>query len=163
MTGSETPRASVPGDASGARDTSVPGAAVRSEPAAVRSDAAVMRSTAAAAIRVSGASKVYGTGPDRHVALDGVDLSIERGRFVSIIGPSGCGKSTLLRLIAGLEEADAGEVNVFGVTPERATAAKMIGFVPQTPALRPWLSVLDNVRLPARINSAADRGRSLPD
>jgi NitT/TauT family transport system ATP-binding protein len=157
MTGSETPRASVPGDASGARDTSAPGAAVRS-------DAAVMRSTAAAAaIRVSGASKVYGTGPDRHVALDGVDLSIERGRFVSIIGPSGCGKSTLLRLIAGLEEADAGEVNVFGVTPERATAAKMIGFVPQTPALLPWLSVLDNVRLPARINSAADRRRSLPD
>ena len=81
-------------------------------------------------IAISKAVKIYGSGPDQHVALNGVDVSIERGQFVSIIGPSGCGKSTLLRLIAGLEEADAGDVSVFGVTPERACAAKMIGLVP---------------------------------
>jgi len=110
-------------------------------------------------IAISKAVKIYGSGPEQHVALNGVDVSIERGQFVSIIGPSGCGKSTLLRLIAGLEEADAGEVSVFGVTPERACAAKMIGLVPQTPALLPWLDVLGNVSLPAKINRGADRRR----
>jgi len=110
-------------------------------------------------IAISKAVKIYGSGPDQHVALNGVDVSIERGQFVSIIGPSGCGKSTLLRLIAGLEEADAGDVSVFGVTPERACAAKMIGLVPQTPALLPWLDVLGNVSLPAKINRGADRRR----
>nr|WP_240777570.1 ABC transporter ATP-binding protein [Nonomuraea basaltis] len=94
------------------------------------------------------------------VALDDVGLSIEPGRFVSIIGPSGCGKSTLLRLVAGLEPADRGEVSIYGVSPEEACAAKMVGLVPQTPALLPWLSVLKNVTLPHKVNRAADRRRS---
>jgi NitT/TauT family transport system ATP-binding protein len=115
------------------------------------------------AITVTGAAKAYGSGADRRVALAGVDLAVERGRFVSVIGPSGCGKSTLLRLIAGLEEADAGAVSLFGATPEQACAAKTIGFVPQTPALLPWLSVLDNVALPARINAVGARPRQRPD
>jgi NitT/TauT family transport system ATP-binding protein len=114
-------------------------------------------------ISISKAVKIYGSGPEQHVALNGVDVSIERGQFVSIIGPSGCGKSTLLRLIAGLEEADAGDVSVFGVTPERACAAKMIGLVPQTPALLPWLNVLKNVSLPSKINTGADRRRATLD
>ena len=110
-------------------------------------------------IAISKAVKIYGSGAGQHVALNGVDVTIERGQFVSIIGPSGCGKSTLLRLIAGLEEADAGDVSVFGVSPERACAAKMIGLVPQTPALLPWLDVLKNVSLPGKINKQADRRR----
>ena len=113
-----------------------------------------------AGIRLAGARKVYGSGASAMTALDDVDLRIEPGRFVSVIGPSGCGKSTLLRLIAGLEEADAGEVSVFGVSPGEACGAKMVGLVPQQPALLPWLDVLQNVTLPRRINRSASRRRA---
>jgi NitT/TauT family transport system ATP-binding protein len=113
----------------------------------------------AAAIKLDSVSKVYGSGADTTVALNDVELSIEPSRFVSLIGPSGCGKSTLLRLVAGLEPADAGNVTVHGVTPEEACAAKLIGFVPQTPALLPWLSVLKNVTLPQKINPGAAKRR----
>ena len=54
------------------------------------------------------------------IALDGIDLTIEPGTFVSIIGPSGCGKSTLLRLISGQEPTDAGRITVCGLTPNEA-------------------------------------------
>ncbi|TIH38716.1 ABC transporter ATP-binding protein [Subtercola vilae] len=107
-------------------------------------------------IVVSGVSKIYGSGAAEVAALSNVDLTVRRGQFVSIIGPSGCGKSTLLRLIAGLETADAGEVSVFGSDPDEACAVKMIGFVPQVPALLPWLSVLQNVTLPSKLNRRAD-------
>lgn len=114
-----------------------------------------------AGIQLTGARRVYGQGPDAMTALDGVDLRIEPGRFVSVIGPSGCGKSTLLRLIAGLEEADGGDVSVFGVPPVEACSAKMVGLVPQQPALLPWLDVLRNVTLPRQINRSAGRKREL--
>jgi NitT/TauT family transport system ATP-binding protein len=110
-------------------------------------------------ISIKGAVKIYGSGAKQHVALNGVDVEIERGQFVSIIGPSGCGKSTLLRLIAGLETADAGSATVFGVTPDAACAAKMIGLVPQAPALLPWLNVLQNVSIPSKVNKGADKRR----
>ncbi|MEI7057697.1 ABC transporter ATP-binding protein [Nocardioides sp. CCNWLW239] len=93
------------------------------------------------------------------IALDDVDLTIEPGTFVSIIGPSGCGKSTLLRLISGQEPADAGKITVCGLTPREAAEAKAFGFVPQSPALLPWLSVLGNVTLPHKVNRRSDRGR----
>jgi NitT/TauT family transport system ATP-binding protein len=111
------------------------------------------------AIELSSVRKVYGYGASAMVALDGVNLAIEPGRFVSLIGPSGCGKSTLLRLVGGLEPADHGTVSVHGVSPAEACAAKLIGFVPQTPALLPWLSVLKNVTLPQKINPGAAKRR----
>jgi len=114
-------------------------------------------------IIVNDAVKTYGTGETAVRALSGVDLEIPRGHFISIIGPSGCGKSTLLRLIAGLESPDSGEVAVFGATPRQACAAKMVGLVPQVPALLPWLSILDNVKLPGRVNKGAEtRRRAMP-
>jgi NitT/TauT family transport system ATP-binding protein len=113
----------------------------------------------AAAIELDSVRKVYGAGAAATVALNDVRLSVEPGRIATLIGPSGCGKSTLLRLVAGLEPADAGTVRVHGVTPEEACAAKLIGFVPQTPALLPWLSVLKNVTLPQKINSGAAKRR----
>jgi NitT/TauT family transport system ATP-binding protein len=103
--------------------------------------------------------RIYGFGSSATVALDSIELTVQPGRFVSLIGPSGCGKSTLLRLVAGLEQPDRGTVRVHGVTPARACAAKMIGLVPQTPALLPWMSVLRNVTLPQKINTGADRHR----
>ncbi|WP_229715277.1 ABC transporter ATP-binding protein [Subtercola lobariae] len=112
---------------------------------------------------VSGAAKSYGRPGAQRPALADVDFSMNRGQFVSIIGPSGCGKSTLLRLMAGLEHPDTGSVSIFGSTPAEASAAKMIGFMPQVPALLPWLSVLENVRIPLKVNRRADaRRRELP-
>jgi len=118
-----------------------------------------MQAVPAAAIKLDSVRRVYGYGPSATTALSGVDLTIPGGRFTSLIGPSGCGKSTVLRLVAGLEPADGGTVLVHGVTPEVACAAKLIGFVPQTPALLPWLSVLKNVTLPHKINGRAGKRR----
>ncbi|TDP44439.1 ABC transporter ATP-binding protein [Zavarzinia compransoris] len=78
------------------------------------------------------------------LALQGVDLAVERGEFLSLLGPSGCGKSTLLRLIMGLEAPDAGAVEWGRLRPR-------IGVVFQEPTLMPWASVLDNVALPLRL------------
>jgi len=118
-----------------------------------------MQASHAAAIELSSVRRVYGYGQSATTALSGVDLTIRPGRFTSLIGPSGCGKSTVLRLIAGLEAPDDGAVLVHGVTPAQACAAKLIGFVPQTPALLPWLSVLKNVTLPQKINAKAAKRR----
>lgn len=84
--------------------------------------------------------------------LDHVDLTIEKGSFFTLVGPSGTGKSTLLRVVAGLLEPDAGTVSVFGEPPTEASRRKHLGWVPQAPALLPWRSVLDNVRLPLQVN-----------
>lgn len=111
------------------------------------------------AVQLTSVGKVYGYGPSAMIALNDVDLTIEPGRFVSLIGPSGCGKSTLLRIVAGLESAGRGEVRVHDVTPSEAGAAKLIGLVPQTPALLPWLTVLQNVSLPQKINPGAAKRR----
>ncbi|XVV16479.1 ABC transporter ATP-binding protein [Actinoplanes sp. CA-131856] len=113
-------------------------------------------------IRVTGVRRVYDIGAGGSLtALDDVALTVETGTFVSVIGPSGCGKSTLLRAVAGLETPDAGQITVGGLTPERAAADKMLGLVPQTPALLPWLSVLKNVSLPKKVNRR--KGRSTAD
>ena len=78
-------------------------------------------------------SKTYaGT---NHAALREVSLQVAEGEFVAIIGPSGCGKSTLLKIIAKLEAADHGTVEV----PEK------LSMVFQSGALLPWLTVADNV------------------
>jgi NitT/TauT family transport system ATP-binding protein len=115
--------------------------------------------TGTPALQLRSVRRVYGFGSAATTALDDVHLTVPSGRFVSLIGPSGCGKSTLLRLVAGLEQPDLGEVLVHGVTPAEACAAKMIGLVPQSPALLPWLSVLRNVTLPQKINRGAGKRR----
>src|SRR5690606_11159103 len=65
-------------------------------------------------LRVRGVRKDLGTGEQRRKVLSGVDFSIERGSFVSLLGASGCGKSTLLQIIAGLQQPDAGAVELEG-------------------------------------------------
>ncbi len=77
--------------------------------------------------------------------LDGIDMSIERGEFVSIVGPSGCGKSTLLKLVAGLSACTSGEIAVNGMQPKNAR--EMVSFVFQDATLLPWRTVERNVAL----------------
>ena len=92
-------------------------------------------------------------------ALSGIDLTIERGDFVSLIGPSGCGKTTLMRVIADLETATSGTITVNGVSPEEARRRRAYGYVFQAPALYPWRNVLRNVTLPLEIMGMAPAER----
>ncbi len=78
----------------------------------------------------------------RDIVFDNISFTVAAGDFVSLLGPSGCGKSTLLRLIAGLEKADAGSVNVESQVPVQRS------FVFQEPTLLPWRTVFKNVVLP---------------
>lgn len=108
---------------------------------------------------ITDVSHVFGKADQRKVALKEVNLTVRKGTFVTLLGPSGCGKSTLLRIVAGLLKASHGEVSIFGRSVTEATRDKTIGFVPQTPALMPWRSIRDNVRLPLQVNRKADRNR----
>ncbi|MCC7482468.1 MAG: ABC transporter ATP-binding protein [Hyphomicrobiales bacterium] len=89
-------------------------------------------------------------------ALQGINLTVNDGDFVSFIGPSGCGKTTLLRVIADLEQATAGTISVNGMSPAQARMARAYGSVFQAPALYPWRTVEKNVGLPLEIMGTAD-------
>ena len=89
-------------------------------------------------------------------ALEGINLTVNDGDFVSFIGPSGCGKTTLLRVIADLEQATAGTISVNGMSPAQARMARAYGYVFQAPALYPWRTVEQNVGLPLEIMGTAD-------
>jgi NitT/TauT family transport system ATP-binding protein len=93
-----------------------------------------------AAIEIAGLRRDYGSGPDRVVALEDIDLRIAAGEFVCIVGPSGCGKSTLLRILAGLDRQTGGTITVAaeGWPVENA-------MVFQESGLFPWMSVEANV------------------
>ena len=109
------------------------------------------RALAAAApvVELSNVGKRFASGVE---ALDGIDLAVGRGEFVSLVGPSGCGKSTLLRIVAGLTGPSAGScgLNLGGGSRRRIPAGR-IGFVFQDPTLMPWSTVAANVELPFRI------------
>jgi ABC-type lipoprotein export system ATPase subunit len=111
-------------------------------------------------IRLRQVFKSYRIADTGVLALDGVDLDIERGEFLAVVGPSGSGKSTILNLIGGLDRASSGEVEVDGrdiglLAGDELTAyrAERIGFVWQGTArnLVPYLSVRENVRLPGML------------
>jgi NitT/TauT family transport system ATP-binding protein len=109
--------------------------------------------------------KIFGTGTNRTVALEGIDLVIEKGAFVSLIGPSGCGKSTLLRLIGDLTAPTAGLVEVNGKSATRARIDHDYGIVFQSPVLFDWRTVQRNVELPIELSGldAAARARRARD
>ena len=85
------------------------------------------------------------------VALSDVNLTINRGDFVSFIGPSGCGKTTFLRTIADLEKPTSGTLSVNGQTAENARKDRAYGYVFQAAALYPWRTIEKNVALPLEI------------
>jgi NitT/TauT family transport system ATP-binding protein len=103
-------------------------------------------------VRIAGVGKTFVTDRSRvTTALQGIDLEIRRGEFVSLIGPSGCGKSTLLRLIGDLVAPTAGRVIVNDKPAERARRDRDYGIVFQAPVLFDWRSVEDNVKLPLEL------------
>lgn len=98
-------------------------------------------------------------GEEDLIALNGVDMEIQAGSFVSLIGPSGCGKSTLLRLIAGLSSADEGELllddaRITGTGYER-------GLVFQQPTLFPWLNIHDNIAFGLKVRHIYKENKEL--
>lgn len=107
-------------------------------------------------IEVKEVSKQYRQRGQVTEALHDISLTIDKGKFISLIGPSGCGKSSLLRIIGGLVKQECGEVHIGGVTPLEAQKKKQFSFVPQSPALFPWRTVLQNMRLPFQVNRKAD-------
>ncbi len=107
----------------------------------------------AKALEIRGLKKAYHL-PDGRIALAVRDftLRVEAGEFVSLLGPSGCGKTTVLRTLAGLEEADAGEILLDGRSITGLPAhQRSIGLVFQNYALFPHMSVFENVAYPFRI------------
>ena len=107
--------------------------------------------SAVPAVEIRDMSLVY-QGADQPVtALKDINLTIERGAFVSFIGPSGCGKTTLMRAVADLEHPTSGSLLVNGVTPEAARLDRAYGYVFQAPALYPWRRIEANVRLPLEV------------
>jgi putative ABC transport system ATP-binding protein len=121
-------------------------------------------------VRLRDVTKSYGSGGATTQVLRGVSFDIDGGEFVALVGQSGSGKSTLLNIIGGLDQPDAGEVEVLGVDTLRASDAKRsqirngsIGFVFQAFNLLDHLTVLGNVTLPASFSRGANdveaRGR----
>ena len=82
-------------------------------------------------------------------ALEGIDLDIPKGEFLTIVGPSGCGKSTLLNILAGLMSYSEGEVTVDGVKVKGVD--RRIGYITQSDNLFPWRTLRDNVAFPLEI------------
>jgi ABC-type lipoprotein export system ATPase subunit len=108
-----------------------------------------------ALLELRGVAKRYRQGAQEVLALDGVDLDVAAGEFVSLVGRSGSGKSTLLHLAGGLDVPDAGHVRVDGrdlssmsVGDRAAMRRRTVGFVFQFFHLLPTLTVAENVELP---------------
>lgn len=103
-------------------------------------------------VEVTGVRHRYHSPEGETLALDGVDLTVEEGEFVSIVGPSGCGKSTLLSLIAGLMRPAEGEVRVRG--KPAALGSPRVGYMLQHDHLFEWRTVLDNCLLGLEVRRA---------
>ena len=103
--------------------------------------------------------KIYGTGENAVHALDGVNLSVNKGEFVAIVGTSGSGKSTLLHMLGGLDRPTEGSVwvdgqDIFSLKEEALTIfrRRKIGFVFQSYNLVPVLNVYENIVLPLELD-----------
>ena len=110
-------------------------------------------------LETKGLRKLYGSGATEVKALDGVNLSVEKGEFVAIVGTSGSGKSTLLHMLGGLDRPTSGSVtvdgkNIFELKDEALTIfrRRKIGFVFQSYNLVPVLNVYENIVLPIQLD-----------
>src|SRR3954451_5942738 len=123
--------------------TQPPALSGSTEPSVVRGH----QPAAPPAVRVDHVSKRYATGV---LALDDVDLTVRAGEFLCLVGASGCGKSTLLNLIAGLDHATSGTIDVPGGNPT---------LLFQEAALLPWQTASGNVELALRLRGVGKKER----
>lgn len=110
-------------------------------------------------LQAKGLKKIYGSGSNAVHALDGVELSVEKGEFVAVVGTSGSGKSTLLHMLGGLDRPTDGTVmvdgqDIFSLKEEALTIfrRRKIGFVFQAYNLVPVLNVYENIVLPIELD-----------
>ena len=129
----------------------------REETRVAAADAAARGKRGASSIRMQGLRKQFGRDA---IALAGVDLDIHAGEFFTLLGPSGCGKTTLLRILAGLEEADDGQLTIGGKdvidTPPHQ---RSVNTVFQSYALFPHLSVRENLAFGLKMRGVAAKAR----
>lgn len=119
-------------------------------------------------IKAKNLSKIYKLGGEKVNALDGINLTIEKGELIAITGASGSGKSTLMHIIGGLDIPDNGEILVNGINLAKANKRKLgryrnktVGFIFQTFNLKPELTALENVELPLIFANVRKKKRML--
>jgi putative ABC transport system ATP-binding protein len=122
-------------------------------------------------LKISGLEKTYTSGSKQLTVLQNIDFEVEKGQTFSIIGPSGCGKTTLLGLCAGLDQPNAGTVELCGHNlsalneDERAALRnKEVGFIFQNFQLLPTLTAIENVSVPLELQgdkNASTRAKEL--
>lgn len=110
---------------------------------------------AAEKVRIDGLAKSFPAKGGTVQAIGGLDLSIRRGEVCTVLGPSGCGKSTLLRILAGLDTASAGSVEVLDRSGRLPTATVFQGV-----SLFPWLTASENAAYPLWIAGVRRKGRA---
>lgn len=106
--------------------------------------------------------KTFGSGETSVVALDGVSINFDKGKFTAIMGPSGSGKSTLMHCVAGLDTIDSGtisigDVDITGMKEKQLTLLRRstIGFIFQSFNLLPTLTAIENINLPLSLAGQA--------
>ena len=121
-------------------------------------------------LKVENLRKEYGEGNSRVVALDGVNLTINRGEFVAIVGPSGSGKSTLLHIIGGVDSPDDGKVYIDDNDISKYSSKELalfrrrkVGLIYQFYNLIPNLSVRHNIELPLKLDKRKVSEKDLLD
>ena len=114
--------------------------------------------------------KIYGKGENQVKALDGVELSVEKGEFAAVVGTSGSGKSTLLHMLGGLDVPTSGSVQIEGnkleeMSEEQLTVfrRKRIGFIFQNHNLIPYLTAYENIVLPVRLDGKKEDKKFLKE
>lgn len=111
----------------------------------------------APAVELTGIVRRFGHGPHRVVAVDGIDLRIERGEVVALLGPNGAGKTTTIDVLLGLSEPDEGTARVLGTSPRHAVASGRLAAVLQTGGLLSDLTVRETVAVVAGLHGASGR------